>query len=137
MVTRWGMSERLGPLQYAENQEEVFLGHSVTRTQNVSEKTAQLIDEEIKRIVMTGYERAKQVLTEHIDELHALAAALLEYETLSGEEIRKVIAGEPIDRGDPAERAGPPALAPGSAIPKVGRRKPGQGFGPAAPQPAE
>jgi cell division protease FtsH len=137
MVTRWGMSDRLGPLQYAENQEEVFLGHSVTRTQNVSEKTAQLIDEEIKRIVMAGYDRAKQVLTEHVDELHALASALLEYETLSGEEIRKVLSGEPLDRGDPAERAGPPVLAPGSSIPKVGRRKPGQGFGPSAPQPAE
>ncbi|MDO9490111.1 MAG: cell division protein FtsH, partial [Sphingomonadaceae bacterium] len=133
MVTQWGMSDKLGPLKYAENQEEVFLGHSVSRQQNVSEKTAQTIDEEIKRIVTEGYERAKQVLGDNIDQLHILAGALLEYETLSGDEIKRVIAGERIDRGGSSTPL-PPALSGVSAIPKTGRR--GGGFaGDPTPQP--
>jgi len=131
MVTRWGMSDTLGPLMYGENQEEVFLGHSVSRTQNVSEKTAELIDAEIKRLVTGGYERAKHLLSEHVGELHALAGALLEYETLSGEEIRAVLDGGTIDRGDPAQRGPVPTLTGGSAIPKIGRRRPGFGGEPA------
>ena len=122
MVTQWGMSEKLGPLKYADNQEEVFLGHSVTRTQNVSEQTAQIIDSEIRQIVNHGYARAKQLLTDNIDQLHALAGALLEYETLSGDEIKKVIAGEPIERNHgPSAPATRPAAGV-SAIPKAGRR---------------
>ncbi len=122
MVTQWGMSEKLGPLKYADNQEEVFLGHSVTRTQNVSEQTAQIIDSEIRQIVNHGYGRAKQLLTDNIDQLHALAGALLEYETLSGDEIKKVIAGEPIERNHgPSAPATRPAAGV-SAIPKSGRR---------------
>ncbi len=131
MVTQWGMSDKLGPLKYADNQEEVFLGHSVTRTQNVSEQTAQMIDAEVRQIVNTGYDRAKQVLTDNIDQLHNLAAALLELETLSGDEIKKVLAGEPIDR---ANSLGTPTMRPAagvSAIPKTGRRG---GFGEPAPQ---
>jgi cell division protease FtsH len=130
MVTQWGMSEKLGPLKYADNQEEVFLGHSVTRTQNVSEQTAQLIDAEVRDIVTHGYDRAKQVLTDNIDQLHNLAAALLELETLSGDEIKKVLAGEPIDRGTPTAPVTRPATGV-SAIPKTGRRG---GFGEPAPQ---
>ena len=132
MVTRWGMSDKLGPLMYSEKQEEVFLGHSVTRTQNVSEQTAQLIDAEVKRIVLGGYERAKTVLTDHVDELHALAAALLEYETLTGDEIRRVLAGERIDRGDPSAHLPPPSMTGVSSIPKTGRR--GDWGGEPAPQ---
>ncbi|GGE08608.1 ATP-dependent zinc metalloprotease FtsH [Polymorphobacter glacialis] len=131
MVTQWGMSDKLGPLKYADNQEEVFLGHSVTRTQNVSEQTAQLIDGEVREIVTSGYNRAKQVLSDNIDQLHNLAAALLELETLSGDEIKKVLAGEPIERGSVT---GTPASRPStgvSAIPKTGRRG---GFGEPAPQ---
>jgi cell division protease FtsH len=131
MVTQWGMSDKLGPLKYADNQEEVFLGHSVTRTQNISEQTAQLIDSEIRQIVNAGYDRAKHVLTENIDQLHALAAALLELETLTGDEIKKVMAGETIDR---SATTGTPASRPStgtSAIPKTGRRG---GFGEPAPQ---
>ena len=131
MVTQWGMSDLLGPLQYGDNQEEVFLGHSVTRTQNVSEETARLIDGEVKRIVTTGHERARQLLTDHLDQLHTLAQALLEYETLSGDEIRRVLAGETIDRGGAAVLP-TPTLSGVSAIPKTGRR----GFGgEPAPQP--
>ena len=99
MATQWGMSDKLGPLKYVENQEEVFLGHSVTRAQNMSEETAQMIDNEVRSIVTTGYARAKQLLTDHIDQLHAIAGALLEYETLTGDEIKKVMDGGTIDRG--------------------------------------
>jgi len=125
MVTQWGMSDKLGPMKLAENQEEVFLGHSVTKTQNVSEQTAQIIDDEIKGIVMRGYERAKTLLTDHNDELHTLAQALLEYETLSGDEIKALLAGEGVDR-DRGSKTRPTATSTGvSAIPKTGKR----GFG--------
>ncbi len=131
MVTQWGMSDKLGPLKYGENQEEVFLGHSVTRTQNVSEETARLIDSEVKAIVTAGYDRAKQVLTDNIDQLHRLAAALLDLETLSGDEIKRVLAGETVERSGGTVRL-PSATPVGvSAIPKTGRRG---GFGEPAPQ---
>ena len=133
MVTQWGMSDKLGPLMYADNQEEVFLGHSVSKTQNMSNETAQLIDSEVKRIVIEGYDKAKQVLTDNIDQLHALAGAMLEYETLNGEDIRKVLAGEPIDRGGAAITTGP-TLSGGSSIPKTGRRGGGAWGGEPAPQ---
>src|SRR5881392_1303023 len=96
MVTRWGMSDALGPLQNAEPDEEVFLGYSVNRQRLMSNETAQAIDKEIRKVVEDGYERAKHVLTENQQQLEALAQALLEYETLSGDEIKKVIAGETI-----------------------------------------
>ena len=91
MVTRWGMSEAMGPIAYQENEEEVFLGRSVARTQNVSEETAKKIDAEVRKIVDTGYGRAKKILTEKLDDLHKLSKALLEYETLNGDEIRNLI----------------------------------------------
>ncbi len=132
MVTQWGMSDKLGPLKYADNQEEVFLGHSVTRTQNISEQTAQLIDGEVRSIVTVGYDRAKSLLTDHIDQLHALAGALLEFETLSGDEIKKVLAGETIERGGTNQPVARPAAGI-SAIPKSGRRSGDFGGEPAAP----
>jgi cell division protease FtsH len=91
MVTKYGMSTELGTIAYGENEEEVFLGRSVTKQQNMSEDTAKKIDIEVKKIVDKGYERAKKVLTEKIDDLHKLAKALLIYETLSGDEIRDLI----------------------------------------------
>ena len=91
MVTKYGMSDELGPLAYGENEEEVFLGRSVTRQQNMSEETAKKIDFEVKKIVDAGYKRAKNVLTDKIDDLHKLAKALLIYETLTGDEIRDLI----------------------------------------------
>jgi cell division protease FtsH len=133
MVTQWGMSDILGPLQYTENQEEVFLGHSVSRQQNVSEKTAELIDSEVKRLVIGGYDRAKQLLTDHADELEAVAQALLEYETLSGDEILKVIKGEEIERPDAADKLPPLGAGGVSGLPKAGRRR-GSGLGDVAPQ---
>jgi cell division protease FtsH len=128
MVTRWGMSDALGPLQYAEADEEVFLGYSMNRQKNMSNETAQAIDKEIRRIVEQGYERAKTVLTEQNAQLELLARALLEYETLSGDEIKIVLDGGTIDRGGTSKPAIPTA---GSSIPKAKRPNAGIG-GPAA-----
>jgi cell division protease FtsH len=85
------MSKELGPLAYGENEEEVFLGRSVTRQQNMSEETAKKVDSEVKKIVEAGYDRATKVLTEKIDDLHKIAKALLVYETLTGDEIRDLM----------------------------------------------
>jgi cell division protease FtsH len=133
MATQWGMSDKLGPLQYVENQEEVFLGHSVSRQQNVSEKTAELIDAEVKRLVLGGYDRAKKLLTDHADELEAVAQALLEYETLTGEEIKAAIEGRPIERPDAADKLPPLGMGGVSGLPKAGKRR-GSGLGGVAPQ---
>jgi cell division protease FtsH len=122
MVTEFGFSEKLGPLRYSENEEEVFLGHSVTQRKNVSDATARVIDEEIRRIVDEGEQTARDILTTRLDELHALAKGLLEYETLSADEIRRIIKGERIVR----EAATPPQsddARPGrrSSVPPAGR----------------
>ncbi len=130
MVMEYGMSEKLGWLRYRDNQDEVFLGHSVARSQNVSEETARLIDQEIKLLVQEGEATARAVLTEHLDQLHKLAEALLEYETLSGEESKRAIAGEPIER-DRDRGKGPAKIVGGSSIPKTKRPK-GEIGGPAA-----
>ncbi len=99
MVTEAGMSELLGPLAYGDNQDEVFLGRSVARQQNMSEETSRKVDSEIKRIVDEGYNRAKKILNEKIDDLHKLAKNLLIYETLTGDEIRDLILkNKPIER---------------------------------------
>ena len=105
MVTEWGLSDKMGPLMYGENQQEVFLGHSVAQTKNVSESTAQDIDAEVRRIVDEGYEMARKILTDFNDDLHTLANALLEYETLTGEEIKQLLDTGHIDR-DPDQEAG-------------------------------
>ena len=85
------MSTELGTIAYGDNEEEVFLGRSVTKQQNMSEETAKKVDAEIKKIVDKGYERARKILTEKIDDLHKISKALLIYETLSGDEIRDLI----------------------------------------------
>src|SRR6266849_2174554 len=122
MVTEFGFSEKLGPLRYSENEEEVFLGHSVTQRKNVSDATARVIDEEIRRIVDEGEQAAREILTARLDELHALAKGLLEYETLSADEIRRLIKGERIVRGSSAGPAAEEAR-PGrrSSVPPSGR----------------
>ncbi|WP_225766769.1 ATP-dependent zinc metalloprotease FtsH [Inquilinus sp. Marseille-Q2685] len=109
MVTEWGMSPKLGRLRYSSNGQEVFLGHSVTQTQNVSEETAKIIDEEMRRLIEEAETKARTILTEHIDQLHLLANALLEYETLTGDEVRGLILrGEPIVRPEPNDEPPPP-----------------------------
>ncbi|HEY5236800.1 MAG TPA: ATP-dependent zinc metalloprotease FtsH [Rhizomicrobium sp.] len=133
MVTRFGMSDELGPIAYAENQEEVFLGHSVSRTQNVSEATAQKIDSEIRRIVDTTYNRAKDILTTRIDDLHVLAKGLLEYETLTGDEIISLIKGIPPVRNPYEEPE--PQRGSGPSVPQAGRPRGGPGIITPEPQP--
>ena len=91
MVTKYGMSIALGPLSYGANEDEIFLGRQITRQEHMSEETAKKVDMEVKKIVDTGYQRAKKILTEKIEDLHKLAKALLIYETLSGEEIKDLI----------------------------------------------
>jgi cell division protease FtsH len=131
MVTEWGMSETLGPLRYSENEDEVFLGRSVTRTQHVSEETARQIDLEVRRIIEEAEAEARRILTEHLDSLHRLAQALLEYETLSGEEVRTLLEGGDVRRSDPADSRkheredDREARQPGrSHVPAAGRREP-------------
>jgi cell division protease FtsH len=114
MVTKWGYSPALGVVEYGENQEEVFLGHSVARNQNVSEETAKIIDAEVKRLTQAGFDEARQILTQKLEELHILAKGLLEYETLSGDEIIKLLKGVPPIR-DAAEDRPPPG--PAVAVP--------------------
>jgi cell division protease FtsH len=114
MVTRWGYSDELGLVAYGDNQDEVFLGMSVTRQQNVSEETARKIDAEVKRLVEAGYNEAKRILTEKAADHKALAEALLEYESLSGEEIAQVLRGEKLDRPDDVSA---PPLPPKPALP--------------------
>ncbi len=133
MVTRWGMSEKLGPLAYSADQEEVFLGHSVSRTQNVSPATAEIIDEEIRRFVDEGYTKARQILTDKLEDLHKIGKALLEYETLSGDEIKGLLRGEAIVRKEPEDTAAP--KAPGSSVPSAGRPR-GEGGMTPEPQPS-
>ncbi|HEY8615538.1 ATP-dependent zinc metalloprotease FtsH [Phenylobacterium sp.] len=112
MVTKWGFSDKLGSVEYGENQEEVFLGHSVARNQNVSEETAKIIDEEVKRLVTAGENEARRILTEKLEDLHVLAKALLEYETLTGDEIVNALKGVPPKRDEAeAKRPTGPAVA--------------------------
>jgi cell division protease FtsH len=109
MVTEFGMSDKLGRVRYNNNEQEIFLGHSVTQQQNISENTAQLIDSEVRRLIEEAETKAREILTQHIDDLHKLAKALLEYETLSGDEVKALLRGEPIIR---TEDKDPPAAKP-------------------------
>jgi cell division protease FtsH len=137
MVTEWGMSEKLGRLRYVDNQEEVFLGHSVTRSQTISGATAKLIDEEIRRLIEEAELKARTILTEHLDDLHTVAKALLEYETLSGDEVKALLRGEPIRVGgeDSSGPVPPRSSVPSSGAPARGDSgRPRPGFEP-EPQP--
>lgn len=121
MVTEWGMSPKLGPLRYNENQQEVFLGHAITQRQNMSEDTANLIDEEIRRIVLDGEKKAWEVLGPNRDKLEAVTQALMEYETINGEECQAVMAGKRIVRESDDESTKGPM---GSAVPVAGKARP-------------
>ena len=122
MVTEWGMSDKLGRLRYSENEEEVFLGHSVTQRKNVSDATAKIIDDEIRRIIDEAEQAAHRILTENMDQLHAVAKGLLEYETLSGDEIKALIRGEPIyrDTDDTPKASAPPPSGRRASVPPSG-----------------
>jgi cell division protease FtsH len=120
MVTRWGLSEELGTVSYGENQDEVFLGMSVSRTQNASEATVQKIDIEIRRFVEEGYKEATRILTEKRADLEALAKGLLEFETLSGDEIQDLLKGKKPNRESVLE----PTTPRTSAVPPAGKPRP-------------
>jgi cell division protease FtsH len=133
MITRWGYSKELGNVAYGDNQEEVFLGHSVTRQQNVSEATAQKIDSEIRRLVDEAYASARDILTKKATDLETLAQGLLEYETLSGDEIRDLLIGKKPNR----ESVDSPPPEKKSASVPVTKRAPraGESAGDMEPQP--
>ena len=120
MVTRWGLSEELGTVSYGENQDEVFLGMSVSRTQNASEATVQKIDSEIKRLVEQGHDEARRILTEKRADLETLAKGLLEFETLTGDEIIDLLKGKKPNRESVLEPTTPRA----SAVPPAGKPRP-------------
>ena len=132
MVTRWGFSPELGAVSYGENQDEVFLGMSVARQQNVSEATAQKIDAEVKRLVEEGHAEARRILEAKRADLEVLAKGLLEFETLTGDEIKDLLLGKQPTRESVIE----PATPRTSAVPPAGKSRPRpEATGPMEPQP--
>jgi cell division protease FtsH len=133
MVTRWGLSDALGTVAYGENQEEVFLGYSVSRQQNISEATVQKIDAEIRRYVEAGFQEAQQILTDKRSDLETLARGLLEFETLTGDEIKDLLMGKKPNRESVIE----PSTPRSSTVPTAGagRNRPRPEPGPLEPQP--
>src|SRR3974377_1578489 len=117
MVTRWGLSDELGTVAYGKNQEEVFLGYSVARQQNISEETAKQIDAEIRRLVEAGYDEARAILTANRGDLETLAKGLLEFETLTGDEIKDLLLGKRPNRESVIE---PPQTPRASPVPTAG-----------------
>ena len=116
MVTKWGLSDRLGPLTYSEDDGEVFLGRSVTQHKQVSDDTAHTIDEEVRKIIDSNYERARKILNENVDKLHAMAKALMRYETIDKEQVDDIMAGrEPKEPKDWIEVPDPKGPDDGSA----------------------
>jgi cell division protease FtsH len=135
MITEYGFSEKLGPLRYEDNQEEVFLGHSVSQHKNVSDATAKIIDDEIRALIDAAESDAMRILTEQLEDLHTISNGLLEYETLSADEVNALLRGDGIDRpDDDADSAG----SPRSSVPTSGtaskKDRPGGGMEP-EPQP--
>jgi cell division protease FtsH len=131
MVTKWGLSNKLGPLSYGEDEQEVFLGHSVTQHKVVSDETSHLIDQEVRDFIDRNYERARHLLTENMEKLHAMAAALIKYETIDIEQINDIMAGReprpPKDWDDDLHRpSGGSATAPVTD----GKDQPVAGIGP-------
>ena len=123
MVMEWGMSDKLGRVRYGNNEQEVFLGHSVTQSKNLSEDTARLIDLETRNLIQAGEAKAKKILTKYRAGLHAVSKALLEFETLSGEEVKLVLAGGKIDRDEkPNSR---PTVNSTPSVPRNGKRSGG------------
>ncbi|MBI5163418.1 MAG: ATP-dependent metallopeptidase FtsH/Yme1/Tma family protein [Magnetospirillum sp.] len=131
MVTEFGFSDKLGPLRYNDNSEEVFLGHSVTQHKNISETTATIIDTEVRRFVEEGETTARNILTEHLDQLEIIAKGLLEYETLSRDEIDALLRGEAIVRnGSTYEPPKPREPGRRSSVPSSGPKEQPGGLGP-------
>jgi cell division protease FtsH len=131
MVTKWGLSDRLGPQTYSEDQGEVFLGRSVTQHKQVSDVTAHAIDEEVRRVVETNYKRARKILEEHMDQLHMMAEALVKYETIDDVQIKDIMEGrapQPPAGWDDSGTGGKPVTEelPGRAGGTIGTTPAGQ-----------
>ncbi len=120
MVMEWGMSERLGRVRYGANEQEVFLGHSVTQSKNLSEETARLIDEETRGLILRGEAKAKKILAKYRKGLHDVAAALVQYETLSGDEVKLILDGKSLDREDKPKAR--PTVSSTPSVPRAGKR---------------
>ncbi len=131
MVMQWGMSDKLGRVRYQGNEQEVFLGHSVTQTVNMSEQTAELIDSEIRGLIEDGERTARRILTEKREDFETLAQALIEFETLSGDEVKDLLAGRRPRRDTIID----PAPSRGSAVPPTGKPRPRPETGGMEPQP--
>jgi cell division protease FtsH len=135
MVTKWGLSDKLGPLTYSEDEGEVFLGHSVTQHKNVSGATANLIDEEIRKIIDKNYTRAQTILTDEMDKLHIMADALMKYETIDQEQINDIMSGKeprpPADWHDTTPPAGPSGTDKGAEVRTEDKTSDGKIGGPA------
>jgi cell division protease FtsH len=138
MVTKWGLSDKLGPLTYSEDEQEVFLGHSVTQHKTVSDETTHLIDKEVRNFVDRNYERAKTILVENMDKLHAMAEALIKYETIDSHQITDIMEGReprpPKQWSDdasqpPSGNADAPAPGQAEAAPGTGPRPSGGPIG--------
>ena len=137
MVTRWGFADTIGPVDYGSDQGDVFLGQQLMQSSHVSEETSRKIEEEVRKLIQTGMDDARRIMTDHRSEWEAIATGLLEYETLTGDEIAGLLKGQPPTRPD----LGAEDLAPGSAVPAIGkRRKPkgdsGEPTGDPEPNPA-
>jgi cell division protease FtsH len=121
MVTKWGLSDRLGPLTYSEETGEVFLGRSVTQHKQVSDVTAHAIDEEVRRVIESNYQRARQILTTSLEKLHLMSEALMKYETIDEEQLKDIMAGKapkpPAGWDDTLSNKPPTAPAPPAGTP--------------------
>jgi cell division protease FtsH len=135
MVTEWGMSKKLGPLHYGADQQEVFLGHSVTQSKNMSDATAEIVDSEVRVIVDRAYQRAETILTEHADQLERLAQALLEYETLSGDDIKIVLDGGALVREEASTQKAHKKATTKTSVP-TSENEPKKTRAPLKPKPA-
>lgn len=132
MVTKWGLSDKLGPLSYSEDNGEVFLGRSVTQTKSISDETARIIDLEIRQVIDRNYRLAKQILEDNLDKLHSMSEALLKYETIDSEQISRLMLGQP--PGDPSSWTDSDA---GSPPPTATARPVDEGAAPTPPPSAK
>ncbi|HXG28244.1 MAG TPA: ATP-dependent zinc metalloprotease FtsH [Nevskiales bacterium] len=131
MVTKWGLSDKLGPLAYSENEGEVFLGRSVTQHKNVSDETALAIDKEIRNIIDANYQRARQILQDNMDKLHLMADALMKYETIDAQQIAEIMQGR--EPGPPEGWSDTDANPGSGSTPATARPKAAPGGGTAKP----
>jgi cell division protease FtsH len=120
MIMRFGMSDKLGTILYDNNNQEVFLGHSVSQSRNVSEETANSIDKEVKNLVDEATNRCKKILTDHLDQLHIVAKGLLEYETLTLDEMNDLIKGIKPSRDEFDDGNSSKPMPPKPSVPKTG-----------------